>query len=154
MAIWLGLFAMLMIHVGPLISGAQALSVSDTVSLDRGVAPAMHHHDHVAMLEPATVPSATTDILEQQHMASAVDYHALMGHHRAPVGAPQWLANLEMCGYCDLLTVSPPLVFVLLLARPGLPPVHWLAVLPAPPKPLAATHSLRHPRAPPFQLFA
>lgn len=155
MAIWLGLFAMLMIHVGPLMSGAQALSVSDAVSLDRVVASAMHHHthDHAAMLDPATAQPAVTASLEQQHMESAVDYHALMGHHRAPVGAPQWLANLEMCGYCDLLTVSPPLVFVLLLALPVLPPVQWLAVLPAPPKPLAAAHSLRHPRAPPFQLF-
>jgi hypothetical protein len=138
MAIWLGLFAMLMIHVGPLISGTQALVVVDTV-----VAEAAAHHDHAAI--------AAHDSME--HAQHAVDYHALMGHHSAPADGPQWLANLKMCGYCDLLTVSPPLVLTLLLAFPVTPSVQWLAVLPAPPCLLAVAHSLRHPRAPPVYLF-
>ncbi|WP_420042841.1 DUF2946 family protein [Denitrificimonas caeni] len=143
MAIWLGLFAMLMIHVGPLISGTQALLVVDPVFVSSATTAVMPH-DHS--------PASLHDTAE--HADPTVDYHALMGHQPAPTGTPQWLANLEMCGYCDLLTVSPPLVLTLLLSLPVMPPVLWLAVLPAPPKPLPAAHSLRHPRAPPIRLVA
>ena len=161
MAIWLGLFAMLMIHVGPLISGTQALVAShDAVSIESHLyeratsattllllTSDTEHHQHSAMLiDEDANPHAQTE--------QTRDFHALMGHQPAPAGAPQWLTNLEMCGYCDLLTVSPPLVLALLLALPVVPPVQWLAVLPAPPRPLAAAHSLRHPRAPPVHLFA
>ena len=160
-AIWLGLFAMLMVHVGPLISGAQALSSLDSDTdlteqhLYERAAPATaflplasdtKHHQHAVMLVDESTHS-------QAQAEKTSDYHALMGHQPAPAGAPQWLANLEMCGYCDLLTVSPPLVLALLLALPVVPPVQWLAVLPAPPRPLPAVHSLRHPRAPPVHLF-
>lgn len=161
MAIWLGLFAMLMIHVGPLISGTQALIEMDAAvvhsasSLHERATPAiMHlplasnteHHQHAVMLVDESTHS-------QAQAEKNSDYHALMGHQPAPAGTPQWLANLEMCGYCDLLTVSPPLVLALLLALPVVPPVQWLAVLPAPPRLLPAVHSLRHPRAPPVHLF-
>ena len=163
MALWLGLFAMLMIHVGPLISGTQALVVNrDAVTSEHHVhelaisAPARlalersidstDHQQHAVMLAAANADAATQ--IEQ-----TINYHALMGHQPAPAGAPQWLTNLEMCGYCDLLTVSPPLVLALLLALPVVPSVQWLAVLPAPPRPLPAVHSLRHPRAPPVHLF-
>ena len=160
-AIWLGLFAMLMIHVGPLISGTQALiAIDETAVLTESplyerIEPAiMHlplasnteHHQYSNMLVAETVHAS-------EHAEHAVDYHALMGHQPAAADTPQWLANLEMCGYCDLLTVSPPLVLLLLLALPVTPPVQWLAVLPAPPRPLPAVHSLRHPRAPPVHLF-
>ena len=139
--IWLGLFAMLMIHVGPLISGTQALLVVDAVSIEPTSESAMQH-----------ASADTHDPAE--HAQHSVDHHALMGHHSAPAGAPQWLANLEMCGYCDLLTISPPLVLAPLLFIPIAPQVQWLAVLPTPPKPLAAAHRLSHPRAPPIHLFA
>ncbi len=166
-AIWLGLFAMLMIHVGPLISGTQSLALNNqTLSLEPAIAStALHlyeratpataflplasnteHHQHAVMLVDKSTHS-------QAQAEKTSDYHALMGHQPAPAGAPQWLTNLEMCGYCDLLTVSPPLVLALLLALPVVPPVQWLAVLPAPPRPLPAVHSLRHPRAPPVHLF-
>lgn len=160
-AIWLGLFAMLMIHVGPLISGTQALIVIDEKAVhtesplyERATSAIMHlplasnteHHQHAVMLVDESTHS-------QAQADKNSDYHALMGHQPAPAGAPQWLTNLEMCGYCDLLTVSPPLVLALLLALPVVPPVQWLAVLPAPPRPLPAVHSLRHPRAPPVLLF-
>lgn len=161
-AIWLGLFAMLMIHVGPLISGTQALSSLDSdtdltaLHLYEQATPATaflplasdtKHHQHTVMLVDESTHS-------QAQAEKTNDYHALMGHQPAPDGMPQWLTNLEMCGYCDLLTVSPPLVLALLLALPVVPPVQWLAVLPAPPRPLAAVHSQRHPRAPPIHLFA
>lgn len=139
LAVWLGLFAMLMIHLGPLISGGQALLAEHSVAAV-SVAEHHHQHDHDSSLAGQT--------------PEAVDYHALMGHHSAPAGAPEWLAALEMCGYCDLLTVSPPFVLVLLLALPVLPVVQWLAILPFYTKPLAATYSLRHPRAPPVSVFA
>ena len=160
-AIWLGLFAMLMIHVGPLISGTQALIVIDAKAVhtesslyERATPAIMHlplasnteHHQH------SNMPLAET-VHASEHAEHAVDYHALMGHQPAPAGTPQWLANLEMCGYCDLLTVSPPLLLALLLALPVVPPVQWLVVLPTPPRPLPAVHSLRHPRAPPIHLF-
>lgn len=148
-AIWLGLFAMLMIHVGPLISGAQALLVADAVGQST-VASVMHHDD----ITHHSVEHAVAESSEVKHTDHAVDYHALMGHHSAPVGAPEWLAALEMCGYCDLLTVSPPLVLVLLLALPVLPAVQWLAILPLYIKPLTAVYRLRHPRAPPVLVFA
>ena len=146
MAIWLGLFAMLMIHVGPLISGTQALVLSHHSASLESDSVVVEHHQHATMLVDEMIGADTH--------ADAVDYHALMGHHSAPSGAPEWLTNLEMCGYCDLLTVSPPLVLVVLLALPVRPQVQWLAVLPTPPMPLPAAHSLRHPRAPPVHLFA
>ncbi len=160
-ATWLGLFAMLMIHVGPLISGTQALSSLDSDTdlteqhLYERATPATaflplasdtKHHQHAAMLVDENTHS-------QAQADKNSDYHALMGHQPAPAGTPQWLANLEMCGYCDLLTVSPPLVLALLLALPVVPPVQLLVVLPTPPRPLPAVHSLRHPRAPPVHLF-
>ena len=107
-AIWLGLFAMLMIHVGPLISGTQAsiemaaAVVRSASSLHERATPAiMHlplasnteHHQH------SNMPLAET-VHASEHAEHAVDYHALMGHQPAPAGTPQWLANLEMCGYC------------------------------------------------------
>lgn len=156
MAIWLGLFAMLMIHVGPLISGAQALMLVDTLSLHATTDSAMQHdhHDHTALLAqdlPLPVASAS---LDAEHAEHAVDYHALMGHQSAPEGTPQWLVNLKMCGYCELLALSPPLLLVLSLALPAPPLVQWLVVLPAPLRLQPAAHSLHHPRAPPVHLFA
>lgn len=150
MAIWLGLFAMLMIHIGPLISGAQALLVADIVVWQSTVAAVMHH-DNVAHHSVEHAVTGSSEVEDAEH---AVDYHALMGHHSAPTGAPQWLVNLQMCGYCDLLTLSPPLVLAFLLALPVLPSVQCLTVLPALPKPLSTAYSLRHSRAPPVHVFA
>lgn len=152
MALWLGLFAMLMIHVGPLISATQALLLVEPVSMQANTASVTAHahvHAEQYVIEPNAIES-----IESRHAGHGVDYHALMGHHSASAGAPQWLANLEMCGYCDLLTISPPLILVLLWALPILPPVQWLTMLPAPQKCLPPAYSIRHPRAPPLQLFA
>lgn len=135
-AVWLGLFVMLMIHVGPLISGAQALSGNTVAEI---TAQAEHHHH------------AVQDSLEQA--GSAVDYHALMGHHSVPDGMPQWLANLEMCGYCELLTISPPLVFSFFLALAIAPAVQRLAALPVALRLQPAAHSLSYSRAPPIHRF-
>lgn len=150
MAIWLGLFAMLMIHVGPLISGAQALLLVDILSLEVTTHSAVEH-EHASLLADDSAHSSVTAHADTEH---AVDYHALMGHQSAPGNAPQWLANLEMCGYCDLLTLSPPLVLALLQTLSVQPVVQWFAVLPAPLCLQPAAHSLRHPRAPPVHLFA
>ncbi|WP_313054202.1 DUF2946 domain-containing protein [Pseudomonas lopnurensis] len=120
MSIWLGLFAMLMIHVGPLYSALQAAQAS--------AAPASeHHHPHA----------------EHEHSPSA------HGHHRqATTGEPAWLAALELCGYCELLTLNPPLTLSVDLALPRHEPVHFQ---PLPDKPLLSTlrRSSGHPRAPP-----
>ncbi len=159
MAIWLGLFAMLMIHVGPLISGAQALLLVDTLSLELVTDSATPHdqHDHAAMLaHELTIPVASASLAAEhiEHADHSVDYHALMGHKSAPAGAPQWLANLEMCGYCHLLTLSPAVTLVVLLSLPVPPAVQWLATLPVPLRLPVAAYSLQHPRAPPIHLFA
>ena len=133
-AIWLGLFAMLMIHVGPLLSAVQVMSTQQAEH------SAVHHlehdaHSHASQQEP-------------------VDYHALMGHHSAPVGAPEWVAALALCGYCDLLTLSPLLILAVWLALPVLPAVQWLATLPRWVRLLAVSYSFRHSRAPPVFVFA
>lgn len=152
-AIWLGLFAMLMIHIGPLISGAQALAQSDAQPL-QSAAVAMQSQSHAHADNHAAEPLPLLSVEASEHAEHGVDYHAMMGHHSAPAGAPQWLVNLAMCGYCDLLTVSPPLILALLVYLSIVPPVLRFAVLPALPKPLAAAYQLSHPRAPPHPFFA
>lgn len=141
-ALGLGLFAMLLIHLGPLLSGGQALAAAHSSPSAHSLPGALHHADH------------DHDSGAVEHALHTVDYHALMGHHSVLVGAPDWLAALEMCGYCDLLTVSPALVLALLLALPVVPCLPCLAILPSYTKPLAATYSRRHPRAPPVSVFA
>lgn len=112
MSIWLGLFAMLMIHVGPLYSAVQA-------------AQAREHHHHA----------------EHEHSAH--------GHHRQDAsGEPAWLAALELCGYCELLTVNPPLNLSVDLVLPRHEPAH-LQPLPEQPLPSASRRSSGYPRAPP-----
>ena len=143
-AVGLGLFAMLMIHFGPLLSGWQALAAAHSSPPAHSLPAALHHADHDHDHDSGAV----------EHAVHTVDYHALMGHHSVPVAAPEWLAALEMCGYCDLLTVSPALVLALLLALPVAPCLPCLAILPSYTKPVAASYSLRHPRAPPVSVFA
>ncbi len=156
LAIWLGLFAMLMIHLGPLISAAQALAHSSvavaTTHTEDGQQIHVHvHADHHAA--PAQHLNTESSVLAAETGEQAVDYHALMGHHRAPAGAPQWLANLDMCGYCDLLTVSPPLVLAVLLFLPVTPHAPVFAAQPQPPRYLAVARSLSLPRAPPIPVL-
>ena len=115
MSIWLGLFAMLMIHVGPLYSAVQAAQANE------------HHHQHAGH-EPA--PSAH-------------------GHHRQAMGEPAWLSALELCGYCELLTVNPPLTLSVALVLPRHEPGYFQP-LPEQPLPPALRRSSGHPRAPPY----
>jgi len=129
--IWLGLFAMLMIHVGPLISAAQALQAASEP-------PAALHQAH------GHDPHA-------HHAPSAADEHASAGHgmhHRATPGQPAWLAALEMCGYCELLTLNPPLSLPPQLLLPEHQPTFVLP-LPETPQPAAPRRGDGHPRAPP-----
>lgn len=119
-SIWLGLFAMLMIHVGPLYSAMQATQATAT-SMERHAQHADHH----------------------EHSPSA------HGHHKMPTGQePAWLVALEMCGYCELLTLNPPLTLSLDLALPQHQPEHFQ---PLPDKPLSRTlrRSSGYARAPP-----
>lgn len=84
---------MLMIHAGPLYSALQMTPPSPT--------SAEHHHvshDHA-----------------QSAAAHARSQH---GHHRSTSGQPAWLTALEMCGYCELLTLNPPLVLAIQLLLP------------------------------------
>ncbi len=113
MSIWLGLFAMLMIHVGPLFSAVQAAQAS---------AQPHHHAEH----EPTA-----------------------HGHHgQARAGDPAWLAALELCGYCELLTVNPPLSLSVNLVLPRHAPAYFHP-LPEQPQAPALRRSSGHPRAPP-----
>lgn len=95
-AFWLGCFAVLMMHLGPLISGVQGVSAMQDVSfLEQPL-----HAEHGAV----TAASG--------HDA---DHHALMGHRPNPF-LPDWVNNLKMCGYCELLTLSPALILALVFA--------------------------------------
>jgi len=123
MSIWLGLFAMLMIHAGPLFSAIQAAQAG------------VQHHHHA------------------EHQPSAHDLgqrHHAQGHHGQPrTGEPAWLTALELCGYCELLTVNPPLSLALQLVLPRHEADH-LQPLPEQPLPPALRRSSGHPRAPPL----
>lgn len=75
------------------------------------------------------------------------DHHALMGHRPNPF-LPDWVNNLKMCGYCELLTLSPALILALLavlFAPPLLPaaPPYRVTVY------FAVLRSHAAPRAPP-----
>ncbi|MEB2327122.1 MAG: DUF2946 family protein [Pseudomonas sp.] len=124
MSIWLGLFAMLMIHVGPLYS---ALQVSP---LEPAVMGEHHHAAHEHAEEGAPVKA--------------------VAHHRALASdGPAWLTALELCGYCELLTLNPPLTLSVDLALPLHRPAYFHA-LPQAPLPSAERRSSGHPRAPPY----
>ncbi|MEE4461897.1 DUF2946 domain-containing protein [Azotobacter chroococcum] len=121
--IWLGLFAMLMIHVGPLYSALQNLPAQEVARLLA--------EDDAAFCGEA--PGA----------AGAIHHHATV-----PDGQPAWLAALELCGYCELLTLNPPLALSLDLALPYYAPA-FILPLPEKPLPAAPRRSSGHPRAPP-----
>lgn len=131
--IWLGLFAMLMIHVGPLFSALQA-AAAPTAPLAM-VAPhdAHAHHDHHA----------------HDALADAERHGGHGMHHRSLPGEPAWLAALEMCGYCELLTLNPPLNLAPQLVLPWYQPTFFLP-LPETPHPAEPRRGSGHPRAPPL----
>src|SRR5690554_3144072 len=115
LSIWLGLFAMLMIHAGPLYSALRL----------QAAAPANAGHESTQHAPPTGT-----------------------GHPSTAVASPGWLAALELCGYCELLTLKPPLTLTprLLLPVPQAQPVQ--------PIPCAPRHPTRHQspalaRAPP-----
>lgn len=119
LSIWLGLFAMLMIHVGPLYSALQTTQAAAT---------SMDVHEHHA---------------GHEHSPSA---HS---HHKQPTAEqPAWLTALEMCGYCELLTLNPPLTLSLDLALPRHEPEHFQP-LPATPLTRTPRRSSGYARAPP-----
>lgn len=112
-SIWLGLFAMLMIHVGPLFSAVQLGEATES------------HAEH----------------------AQSGSAH---GHHQqGSAGEPAWLAALDLCGYCELLTVNPPLALSVDLVLPHHQPDHFQP-LPEQPLPSVPRRSSGYPRAPPY----
>lgn len=114
---------MLMIHVGPLYSALQNLPAQEVARLLA--------EDDAAFCGEA--PDA----------AGAIHHHATV-----PDGQPAWLAALELCGYCELLTLNPPLALSLDLALPYYAPA-FILPLPEKPLPAAPRRSSGHPRAPP-----
>lgn len=107
-AFWLGCFAVLMMHLGPLISGVQAV-----------MQPTGPSGQTAWMMSDASHQEEAHVVDSDQH--AHADHHELMGHMPNPF-LPEWVNNLEMCGYCELLTLSPVLMLMLL----------WLLL--APPK--------------------
>lgn len=82
---WLGLFAMVMAFVAPVVSQVLAVNKSHASAMSPvmvSVSSSTHGHDHHAM-----VPG--------QGAASSLQAH--------------WAAVWEKCGYCDLLFSNPPL---------------------------------------------
>lgn len=120
---------MLMIHAGPLFSALQALGAQSS-----GTGQAQHVH-HEAQHDAHGQPAASST-------------HA---HHSRPGTAaePSWVAALDLCGYCELLTLNPPLTLSLDLALPWYAPV-FSELLPELPLPPAIRRSSGHPRAPPL----
>lgn len=102
-AFWLGCFAVLMMHLGPLISGAQGIMVP--------VKPYQQQLMQEHRAEPLILSA------DAEH----ADHHAMMGH-KPNQKLPDWVNNLNMCGYCELLTLSPALMLALLCAL-FMPPV-------------------------------
>ena len=140
---------MLMVHVGPLFSALQALQ--SAAPQPPTVAVAMHaghgvdsHAQHAQHAQHASHAAAG------QHAVHAAPEqaggHGM--HHRSTPGEPAWLAALEMCGYCELLTLNPPLSLSLHLVLPEHRPTFALA-LPDAPQPAPPRRSSGHPRAPP-----
>lgn len=119
LAFWCGCFAVLMMLGGPIISGAQG------VLKQTGHSSLVHVH-------------------QDEH----AEHHAMPGHIPNP-HLPQWVNNLLMCGYCELLTLSPALMlallFVLALTPSRVVVITWLVLDVFAPRlrPYAA------PRAPP-----
>ncbi|HAQ85416.1 MAG TPA: DUF2946 domain-containing protein [Pseudomonas sp.] len=118
--LWLGLFAMLMIHVGPLYSASQ--------------------------LEPAQSATAASVAHQHHHQAQG---HAPKAHTTSgSVGQPAWLASLDLCGYCELLTLSPPLVLSFAPALPYFSP-SFARLSAQPPLPAMPRLTGGYARAPP-----
>ena len=113
---------MLMIHVGPLYSASQL----GTVQSDAAAPVAHpHHYHHEAQGQPPTAHSTSRS--ESQ---------------------PAWLASLDLCGYCELLTLSPPLVLAFSPALPYFPP-SYARLIPQQPLPAMPRLTGGHARAPP-----
>jgi len=112
---------MLMIHVGPLYSASQLKAAQPDAA-----APIAHqHHHHDAKGHPSSV-----------HSPSRSD------------SQPAWLASLDLCGYCELLTLSPPLVLAFAPALPYFPPV-YARLISQQPLPAMPRLTGGHARAPP-----
>lgn len=97
-AFWLSCFAVLMMHLGPVVSGVQNLwtpAIEHELQLGHAQHEVAHHPSHA------------------EH-----DQHALMGHFSNPA-LPQWVNDLLMCGYCELLTFTPGVVLQLIFSLPS-----------------------------------
>jgi hypothetical protein len=93
-----------MIHAGPLYSALQARQIAAT--------PIDAHQPHSG------------------HDAQASSVHA---HHQQHTGKePPWLSELEMCGYCGLLTLNPPLTLSFDMVLPRHEPQQFMALPDAP----------------------
>ena len=115
---------MLMIHAGPLYS---ALQMTQTQAH-----PHDGHHQHAS------------------HEPTASGH----GHHGQPSASePAWLSALELCGYCELLTLNPPLTVSLHLVLPTQQPVQ-AQPLPEPPLRAGLQHRSNYPRGPPLPLHS
>lgn len=122
--IWLGLFAMLMVHVGPLYSAFSLQGATVGPAEHAGHTDSEHgHHGHHS--PPSPVP-----------------------HHGSPIrNTPEWLQALELCGYCELLTLNPPLTMPLELVLPRHEPASFepLPTEALPPPPRRANGQARAP---------
>lgn len=119
---------MLMIHAGPLFSALQALGAH---------APANVQTQHIHQ-------SRNHDVHGQSAASSAHAHHSRSGASAEPA----WVAALDLCGYCELLTLNPPLTLSPDLALPWYAPA-FSELLPELPLPPAIRRSSGHPRAPP-----
>lgn len=134
-SIWLGLFAMLMIHVGPLYSALQMAQADAAPQVQQY---SSSHDDHLHHAHPQRGHSAEPQPSQQSHH----------GHHRSTPGQPEWLVALEMCGYCELLTINPPLAVAIQLLLPRYQP-QQVHILPDAPLRQPPHQRHRYARGPP-----
>ncbi len=96
---WLACFAVLMMHLGPLISGVQ-----NVLSMEQDICFADE------LLSEAVCQPKAASFASGEHAA-----HAMHGHMEDK-HLPEWVSKLKMCGYCELLTLNPALVLMLIFA--------------------------------------
>lgn len=106
LAFWFGCFAVLMMHLGPLVSGVQGVLSPEKPFLQQ--IAVQHEHDAEAAIH-----------VHMEHD----NHHALMGHRMNP-HLPDWVNNLKMCGYCELMILSPILILAVLFILLAPPKAH------------------------------
>lgn len=64
--------------------------------------------------------SSAQKLLADPNQPADHEHHATLGHTPNPL-YPDWVNELSMCGYCDLLALSPAVIFFTLVVLVFIP---------------------------------